>query len=135
MNDEESQEEEIDKQDEEENDSVYDEKCEGKGSESKNMRKKLKPEEVSTLKDRSKDVDQPKKSEYKLQRERNIAQNQVLLASIKDPDFQAAMEEIGKGAPAKKKNKPEKPKPNPIERRTSARLSSADGKWVFRVLN
>ena len=41
------------------------------------------------------------------------------------------MEDIGKGAAAKKKNKTEKPKPSPEEHRTSARLSSADGKWVF----
>ena len=78
----------------------------------------------------SKESDQPKKSEYELQRERNITQNQALLASIKDPAFQAAME-IAKGAPAKKKNKTEKLKPNPEEHHTSACLSSTDGKWVF----
>jgi hypothetical protein len=122
MNDSESQGEEIDKQDEEKNDTVDDEKRESKRVGSKNRQRK------SKLKSDSKEGDQPKKSEYELQKERNIAKNQALLARIKDPEFQAAMEEIGKGAPAKKKNKAEKPQPNPEERRTSARLSSADGR-------
>ena len=104
MNNEEIQGEEIDKQDEEKNDTVDDEKCEGKGSGSKNKQKKSKSKskEVSSLKEHSKDGDQPKKSEYKLQKEKNIAQNQALLVNIKDLEFQAAMEEIGKGVPAKK---------------------------------
>ena len=132
MNDLEIQGEEIDKQDEE-NDTVTDENLESKGIGSKNRQKKskLKSESISSYQKNLKESDQPKKSEYELQRERNIAQTQALLASIEDPAFQAAMEEIAKGAPVKKKNKTEKPKLNLEERRTSARLSSADGKWVF----
>ena len=132
MNNLESQGEENDKEDEE-NDAVDDEKLESKRIGSKGRQKKSKStsESVSDYNKHSKEGDQPKKSEYELQRERNIAQNQALLASIKDPAFQAAMEDIGKGAAAKKKNKTEKPKPSPEERHTSAHLSSADGKWVF----
>jgi len=132
MNDEESQGEEIDQQDKEKNNSADGENCKGEGSGLKNKRKKLKSKSEEVL---TKDGDQPKKSEYELQKERNIIQNQLLWASIKGPDFQAAMEEIGKGAPVKKKNKAEEPKPNPEEHHTSARLSSTDGKWVFRILN
>ena len=74
------------------------------------------------------------KSEYELQRDRNIAQNKALLATIKDPEFQVAMGELGKGAaPAKKKSKKEKP--DPEERRTSARLTAVDQKWVVHPLN
>jgi len=128
--------EEIQEQDEEKIDTINDEKREGKGSGSKNKQKKSKSksEEVSSLKERSKDGDQAKKSEYELQKERNIARNQALLANIKDLEFQAAMEEIGKGVPVKKENKTEKIKPNLEECRTSARLTAADGKWVFRLL-
>jgi len=132
MNHEESRGEEIDQQDKEKNNSADGEKREGKGSGLKNKQKKLKLKSEEVL---MKDGDQPKKSEYKLHKERNIAQNQLLLASIKGPDFQVAMEEIGKGAPVKKKNKAGKPKLNPEEHCTSAHLSSADRKWVFRVLN
>lgn len=137
MNDPEGQGEDIDKPDKEKNDTVEDKKCESEAIGSKNRQKESKSESdgVSSYKEHLKEGDQPKKSDYELQRERNIAQNKALLASIKVPGFQVAMEEIGKGAPAKKKNKAEKPKPNPEERRTSARLSSANGKWVFRVLN
>jgi len=136
MNNEEIQGEEIDKQDKEKNDTVDNKKCEGKGSGLKNKQKKLKSksEEVSSLKEHSKHGDQPKKSEYELQKERNIAWNQALLVNIKDLEFQVAMEEIGKGVPVKK-NKAEKIKPNPEEHCTSAHLTTTDGKWVFRLLN
>ncbi|KIJ91103.1 hypothetical protein K443DRAFT_126330 [Laccaria amethystina LaAM-08-1] len=64
-----------------------------------------------------------RKSEYELQKEKNVAGNKALLASLKDPEFEEAMEELKKQAAAKRKNKKEKPKPNPEERRTSARLN------------
>ena len=76
------------------------------------------------------------KSEYELQKERNIAKNKALLATIKDPEFQEAMGELGKGAaPVKKKSKSENVKPKPEERRTSARLTAAGKKWVVHPLS
>ena len=112
------------------------EKSEHEHTETKNKRKKgnVKSDNSSKMKSDS-GVDsvstRASKSEYELQKERNIAQNKALLATIKDPEFQVAMGELGKGiAPAKKKSKRENVKPNLEERRTSARLTAADQKWV-----
>lgn len=68
-----------------------------------------------------------KKSEYKIQREKNIEENKLILAQIKVPELEAVTSEL-KG---KKKTKgvkvksAEKTKPN-----ESARLNTSDMKWV-----
>lgn len=101
--------------------------------ETKDKPKKLNAKSKEGLKMKSKSTDSGEstratKSEYQLMREKNIAQNKVLLASIMDG---ATMEELTKGlAPVKKKS--EKVKPNAEERRTSERLAAADKMWVSR---
>jgi hypothetical protein len=67
------------------------------------------------------------KSEYEIQKEKNIAANQVLLAQIKNPEFEAIMRESSRKDPqgSKNKGKTQKPKPNE-ERRTSARLAATE---------
>lgn len=65
-----------------------------------------------------------RKSEYELEKEKRIAENKALLASLHDPEFEKAMQELKKDAPAKRK------KPSPEERRTSARFHDGAKMWV-----
>jgi hypothetical protein len=124
---------ELDDKDEE---VLEEEKSQPGNEETKDKQKKsnAKLEEDLKKKSNSKDNSESMRatmSDYALQRERNIAENKILLASIKDAEFYAAMDELKK-RPAPVKKKSEKVKPNAEERRTSARLAAVDTRWVSR---
>lgn len=70
------------------------------------------------------------KSEYQLQRERNIAENQALLANI----MGSAMEDLRKERAPVKKNKGVKTTQVTGKQRTSSRLAGLDAKWVLAFL-
>lgn len=81
----------------------------------------------SKVKGRSKDVPQWKKSEYEIEKERKIAENQAILAKIKGPEFEAAMGELKKGPSVPRKKNKANADVEPVEeRRTSARLNATN---------
>jgi hypothetical protein len=70
--------------------------------------------------------------EYELEKEKKIAENKALLARLKDPEFEKAMEELKKDAVAVKRKKP-----NPEERHgkccTSTRFHDGANMWVSSI--
>jgi len=70
------------------------------------------------------------KSEYQLQRERNITKNQALLANI----MGSAMEDLRKELAPVKKNKGMKTTQVTEKQRTSSRLAGLNAKWVLALL-
>lgn len=66
-----------------------------------------------------------RKSEYELEKEKKIAENKALLASIYDPESEKTKEELKKDTGGAKRKKP-----NPQERRASARFHDGTNMWV-----